>query len=141
MPNPSFETFLTSHSLNSLWQKRCWNWKNICLKSTYPKWSKNWYCQKMSLTKNVFLNWYSPMKKSEKDSNDFWHRKLTLNVKFWHFLTHPNHTILKVQWSSLGVLIFRQNYFKSSMNLQNRYSHNPKQAICLNLFHHEFFVK
>ena len=28
-----------------------------------------------------------PMKKKiEKDSDNFWHRKLTLKVKFWHFL-------------------------------------------------------
>ena len=27
-------------------------------------------------------------KKIEKDSDDFWHRKLTLKVKFWHFLTN-----------------------------------------------------
>ena len=26
-------------------------------------------------------------KKNEKDSDDFWHRKLTLKVKFWDFLT------------------------------------------------------
>ena len=37
------------------------------------------------LSKNVLLNWYSSMKKNEKDSDNFWHRKLTLNVKFWHF--------------------------------------------------------
>ena len=28
-------------------------------------------------------------KKIEKDSENFWLRKLTLNVKFWHFLTPP----------------------------------------------------
>ena len=49
------------------------------------KWFKNWCYQKMSITKNVLLNWYSSMKK--KDSYGFWHRKLTLKVKFWHFLT------------------------------------------------------
>ena len=41
----------------------------------------------MSITKNVLLNWYPSMKKNEKDSDDIWHRKLTLKVKFWHFLT------------------------------------------------------
>ena len=33
--------------------------------------------------KLVFFN----TKKFEKDSDDFWPRKLTLEVKFWHFLT------------------------------------------------------
>ena len=31
-------------------------------------------------------------KKIEKDSNDFWHRKLTLKVKLWHILTPPHYT-------------------------------------------------
>ena len=36
---------------------------------------KNWFYQKMSITKNMLLNWYSAMKKKvEKDSNDFWHK-------------------------------------------------------------------
>ena len=40
----------------------------------------------MSITKNVPLNWYSSMKKKiEKDSDNFWHRKLTLKVRNWHF--------------------------------------------------------
>ena len=29
-------------------------------------------------------------KKIENDSDDFGHRKLTLKVKYWHFLTIPN---------------------------------------------------
>ena len=33
--------------------------------------------------KFVFFN----EKKIEQDSDDVWHRKLTLKVKFWHFLT------------------------------------------------------
>ena len=38
------------------------------------------------------LNSHSSMKKqkpkkTQKDSNGFWHRKLTLKLKFWHFLT------------------------------------------------------
>ena len=39
----------------------------------------------MSMRKNVLLNWYSSMKKKnwkiEKDSDNFWYRKLTLKVK------------------------------------------------------------
>ena len=40
--------------------------------------------------KFIFFN----EKKNQKDSNDFWHRKLTLKVKFWHFLT-PSYTLVK----------------------------------------------
>ena len=29
-------------------------------------------------------------KQIEKDSDDFWHKKMTLKVKFWHFLKPPN---------------------------------------------------
>ena len=43
----------------------------------------------MSTTKNMPLNWYSSMKKNknEKDSDNFWHRKLTLKVKDCLFLS------------------------------------------------------
>ena len=58
--------------------------ENSSLNSSLITWFK-----KMSITKNLPLNWYSSMKKNEKNSNDFWHRKLTLKVKFWHFLTPP----------------------------------------------------
>ena len=41
-----------------------------------------WSYQKMLITKNVLLNWYSSMKKkNEKDSDNFWYRKLTLKVE------------------------------------------------------------
>ena len=41
----------------------------------------------MSTTKNLPLNWYSSMKKKiEKDSDNFWRGKLTLNVRNWQFL-------------------------------------------------------
>jgi tricorn protease-like protein len=39
----------------------------------------------------VHLNCLFFNEKNEKDSEDFWHRKLTLKVKFWHFLTPPHH--------------------------------------------------
>ena len=41
----------------------------------------------VSIRKNVLLNWYSSMKKMEKDFDDFCRRKSTLKVKFWQFLT------------------------------------------------------
>ena len=40
----------------------------------------------MSSTKKMPPNWYSSMKKKEKDSDNFWHRKFTLKVRNWHFL-------------------------------------------------------
>ena len=42
---------------------------------------------KLKLPNNhVLLNPYSSLKKNPKDSDDFWHRKFTLNVQNWHFL-------------------------------------------------------
>ena len=55
--------------------------------------------QKMSITKNVLLNWHFYMQKNERDSVDFRHWKLTLKIRLRHFLT----TRLKVsesQWKS-----------------------------------------
>ena len=46
------------------------------------KWLKNRCYQKMSITRNVLLNWYFSMK------DYFWNKKLTL--KLWHFLTPPH---------------------------------------------------
>ena len=49
----------------------------------------------LKLSKNVFYKKGGPKlilsceKKIQKDSNDFWHRKLTLKVRFRHFLTTP----------------------------------------------------
>ena len=38
------------------------------------------------LTENVLINLYTSMKENQKDSDNFLQRKLTLKVKFWHFL-------------------------------------------------------
>ena len=38
-------------------------------------------------------------KKNQKDSDDFWHRKLTLKVKFWYFLTAPHYS----NFQNLGI--------------------------------------
>ena len=50
--------------------------------------------QKLSLEKNVFNKKCSPKLKFFfwKNSVDFWHRKLTLKVQFWHFL-RPWHYV------------------------------------------------
>ena len=64
--------------------------------------------------KLIFFN----EKRIERDSDDFWHRKLTLNVQFWHFLTplvlriwviplvSPSRP--KIKWFTLSILILRQ---------------------------------
>ena len=45
---------------------------------------------KMSITKNVLLHSHLfNEKKNQKDPDDFWNRKLTLKVRFQHFLTPP----------------------------------------------------
>ena len=47
---------------------------------------ENWTYQKKYFTKNELLNWYIfKWKTIKKISVDFLHRKLTFNVKFWHF--------------------------------------------------------
>ena len=52
--------------------------------------------EKLMLSKNVSNNKCAPKlvffneQKIEKDSDDFWHRKL--KVKVWHFLTPPHYT-------------------------------------------------
>ena len=95
------------------------NLKYFCLRINMPK-GNHWIlricvvasCQKLGIillimlskiskTKNVLLNWYS--KKKKKNSDDFWHRKLTLIVKFWHGLTPPHYTNSQnsVCWSFL----------------------------------------
>ena len=51
-----------------------------------------WSYQKMYFTKNVVINWYFSMKFIfQKDSNVFWHRKLTLNVQISWFSTPMCH--------------------------------------------------
>ena len=48
--------------------------------------------------KLVFFN----EKKVEKDSDDFWPRKLTLEVKFWHFLTACHYSKIQNSIISFG---------------------------------------
>ena len=50
----------------------------------------------MSIAKNMLLSSNSSNEKTnQKDSDDLWRRKLTLKVKFRHFLTHPHYTNLQ----------------------------------------------
>jgi len=58
----------------------------------------------MSITKDVPLNWYSSMKKKiEKDSDNFWYRKLTLKVRNCLFL---------IAWFRAGVDLTKYFFMK-----------------------------
>ena len=89
------------------------------------------------LTKNVLLNSYSSMKKNEKDSYDFWHRKLTLKVKFWHFLTarhHFNSPNLVISFDYSWFLAKNLSSFVSLLwKLHNRYCHNCRSLLTASL--------
>ena len=59
-----------------------WLWKlNFC---NFWKVKRSW---KKFLSQNHLLNYHSSMKKNQKISINFWHRKLTLKFSFWQFLT------------------------------------------------------
>ena len=61
----------------------------------------------MTITKIELLNLYSSMKKiNPKYSDDFLLQKLTLKVKFWHFLTPPFTPIRKIQLFHLTAVDF-----------------------------------
>ena len=88
----------------------------------------------MILSKNVNNKKCAPKlvffneKKIEKDSDNFWHRKLTLKVKFWHFLTPPHYTNLQNSMISFDCSWFLaknlSNYVSFPWKLHNRYCHN-----------------
>ena len=83
----------------------------------------------MSITKNVLLISYSSMKKNQKVSDDFWCRKLTLKVKFWHFLTPPHCTN-----NFLWVCRFLDKNLSDVVHpvwiLDNCYCHNVSRRCC-----------
>ena len=65
----------------------------------------------------MLLKWYFNEKKIEKDSDDFWHRKLTLKVTFWHFLTPPHCTNSQNSKISCGYFDFLAKIFVISYPL------------------------
>ena len=84
--------------------------------------------QKLSLEKKVFTEKWSPklIFSDEiffwKNSVDFWHRKWTLKVQFWHFLTNCNslkdflkENSLKYVDSWPKILLFRTHHLRKSM--------------------------
>jgi len=70
--------------------------------------------QKLSLEKNVFTKKWSPklIFLNEiffwKNSVDFWHQKLTLKVRFWHFLMNCNSSTDCLKRNPLSMSILGQ---------------------------------
>ena len=56
-------------------------------------------------------------KKNQKDSDDFWHRKLTLKVKFWYFLRAPHYSNFQ------NLVISFEYSWLLAQNLSNFVSH------------------
>ena len=74
-PSTEIRMFLEDRGFESFFMfKKGWSWCVVRKKCFF--------------TKNGLLNWYSQMIFFWKNSVDFWHRKLTLKVRFWHFLTN-----------------------------------------------------
>ena len=67
-------------------------------------------------------------KKIQKDSDDFWHRKLTLKIKFWYFLTAPHYSNFKNLVISFEYSWFLaknlSNFVSLSWKLHNRKCHS-----------------
>ena len=74
----------------------------------------------MSITENVLLSSYSSMKKYQKDFEDFLHKKLTLKVKVWHFLTPPGD--LQVFFLAKYLLILYPSIENSTTSIAISYS-------------------
>ena len=81
---------------------------------------------KLILSKNVNNTKFAPKfffnEKNQKNSNDFGHTKLTLKVRFWHFLTPPHYTDSQNSLISFGYFDFRQKSFQFC-KLDNLYYH------------------
>ena len=93
-------------------------------------------CQKMSITKNVFLNSYSLMKKIRKIWMIF-----DFEVKFRHFLTPPHYTNLQNSMISFDCRWFRDkklsNFVYLPWKLHNRYWLNENLSIlCITQYLH-----
>ena len=93
----------------------------------------------MTLSKNVNNKQCTPKliffneKKIQKDSDDFWHRKLTLKVKFWYFLTAPHYSNFQNFLISFEYSWFLaknlSNFVSLPWKLQNRYCHNSPSPL------------
>ena len=84
--------------------------------------------KKKCAPKLIFFN----EKKIEKDSDNFWHRKLTLKVKFWHFLTLFDTSPL-TQFSKFNIFLWvcwclgknLSNFVPPVWKVHNPYCHIP----------------
>ena len=89
------------------------------------------------LSKNVNNKKYAPnfvffnKTQNQKDSDDFWRRKLTLKVRFWHFLTP---SLNKIQWFHLTSWVLAKNLsnlVSLPWKLYNRYCHRLFSIGCI----------
>ena len=71
-----------------------------------------WCYTKLVIAKNVPLNWYFL-----ESSDDFWHWKLTLKIRFWHFLTAIFGHLTSLMKKSNPFLWSVQSYLQSEMFL------------------------
>ena len=97
---------------------------------------KKWQYQKTFFLTDI-LQW----KKNQKDSNDFWHRKLTLKVRFRHSLTnHVNISWRSNQKNKIILLIFFSKIWPllthvlKTPPLRSRYSTITTIIFCLYSF-------
>ena len=96
------------------------------------KWIINWYYQKMSITKIVLLNHYSLMKERMRKI------RMTLRVKFWHFLTPSLYQFSKFN-DSIWVCWFLgknlSNFVSPAWKLDNPYCHILHWKLQMSLTH------
>ena len=100
MPKANNQLLKKFFNLAVSWVKVVKNWTSF----QKIEWFKNWSFPKMSITKNVPLKWYSSMKKKMTDSDNFWHRKLTLKVRILHILTTFTQVTARLENFLLGWL-------------------------------------
>ena len=76
----------------------------------------------------IFFN--EKKKKNEKDSDNFWQRKLTLKIQFWYFLPLRQFTkyniFLWVCWFLTKIIFY---VVSLSGNLDNQYYHSMSRPI------------
>ena len=83
--------------------------------------------EKMVLTKNILLNWYSSMKKTEKISDGFWLRKMNLKVILTLFDTSSLHQFSKFNnflWAYWFLDKNLSSFVPPAKKLDNPYYHS-----------------
>ena len=74
-----------------------------------------WCYTKLVIAKNVPLDCYSSTIFFYKDSDDFWRWKLTLKIRFWHFMTAIFGHLTSLMKKSNPFLWSVQSYLQSEM--------------------------